>query len=39
MDIAIRTLKEMQLNYKFQYPREVLNMALIIDKIEEEVTE
>ncbi len=37
IDFVIRTLKEMQLNYNFQYPKEVPDMALVINKIEEEI--
>ena len=30
-NIAIRNLREMQLNYKEQYPKKIPNMDLIID--------
>lgn len=35
--IAIRVLKEMELNYKTQYPKEIPDMNLVINLILDEI--
>lgn len=37
IDIAIRMLKEMRLNYYFQYPNEISDMDFVIDLIIETI--
>ena len=36
-EFVIKMLKEMSLNYKYQYPKEISNMNLVVDLILDEV--
>ena len=36
-DMALKILEEMELNYKFQYPKKVPDLDIIVDLIDKEV--